>query len=98
RIAGIVDQRKNFMARTQGFDAVVGKPAPASLREQASGHDGIWRGTDSEGQSVRGGYATSKGAGWLIFVSLPEDAIQAALLNTPWTLAALGALLVSAPL
>jgi signal transduction histidine kinase len=98
RIAGILDQRLNFMARTQHFDEVIAKPAPASLREQAAGGDGVWRGLDSEPQMVRGGYARSKVAGWVIFVSLPEKAIQASLLKALWTLAALGALLVGAAL
>src|SRR6185503_19463529 len=96
RIAGILDRRNNFMARTQHFDETVGRPAPASFRQQASKADGLWRGVDSEGELVRGGYAKSKVTGWSIFVSLPEKDIQATLRETLWTVGVLGALLVSA--
>ncbi len=98
RTAGVFDRNDVYLARTVLFDELLGKLAPSSFREQAVGLEGGWRGTDGQGLQVRAAYARSKLAGWSVWVSIPEQVIQSSLLNTLWTLAALGALLMFAAL
>ncbi len=98
RTAGIFDRNNVYLARTSLFDELLGKAAPLSFRQQADGAEGMWRGVDGEGRQVRAGYARSRLAGWAVWVSVSEQVIQSSLLNTLWTLAALGALLTAAAL
>ncbi len=94
RIGGIVDQKQAFLARTQRFDEFLGKRAPQSFIDQAQGNDGRWRGIDSEGQLVRAAYVRSRLAGWYVWVSVPEAAVQSSLSEILVALAALGAALI----
>ncbi len=93
RIAGIFDRNQNFMARTERAE-LIGRRAPQSFVEQATGEMGYWRGIDLEGKRVRAAYAHSKLAGWSGWVSVPEAAVQGSLLGTLWSVAALGAVLI----
>jgi signal transduction histidine kinase/CheY-like chemotaxis protein len=98
RTAGIFDRNNVYLARTALFEDFLGKASPPSFTQLAAGGEGIWRGKDGEGRQVRAAYARSKLAGWAIWVSIPEQVIQSSLLNTLWTLAALGAMLMAAAL
>jgi PAS domain S-box-containing protein len=90
RVAGMLDRENVVMARTEGFDDRVGKPASPRFVEQAQGNEGSWVGTNIQGEAIRVGYAHSKLAGWLVWVGVPDNAVQSALRETLWRLSALG--------
>jgi PAS domain S-box-containing protein len=94
RVAGILDRDNVVMARTEDFENRVGKPASLSFVAQAKGSEGSWVGADIQGRSIRVGYARSKLAGWLVWVGVPDDAVQSALRTTLWRLSALGVALI----
>ena len=68
----------------------IGQRAPQAFVEQANATEGVWRGKSGEGELVRAGYARSRLAGWWIWVSVEESAVQAALRYGVLTLAGLG--------
>jgi PAS domain S-box-containing protein len=88
--AGIFDRNYQVMARTRRFSELVGKHAPHGVIDAATKDRGIWRGTNAEGEIVRLGLARSKIAGWWVWVSIPEAAIQNSLRSTLLSLAAIG--------
>ncbi|HEX4407790.1 MAG TPA: PAS domain S-box protein [Xanthobacteraceae bacterium] len=90
QIAGILDRNNVVMARTEDFDARVGKPALPQFTEKQKGDEGSWVGLNSQGSVIRVGYARSKLSGWLIWVGVPEEAVQNSLRGTFWRLTALG--------
>ncbi len=93
QIAGILDRDNIVLARTQGFDDRVGKPSSKSFTDQIKGPQGFWVGTNIQGYQIRLGYARSKLSGWLIWVGVPDTAVQADLRHTLWALSGLGAAL-----
>ena len=93
RIAGIFDRNHVFMARSEKFEEYVGRLPKQSFIDNVTGSEGHWRGINYEGEMVRVGYARSKLAGWWIWVSIPEQAVQSSLRETLRALAALGAAL-----
>jgi len=93
KTAGIIDRDHLCMARTRLFDHFAGKRTPESFIGPSAATEGDWYGPDAEGEIVRAGFARSKLAGWWIWVSIPERAVQGALRSTLWTLGGLGAAL-----
>jgi hypothetical protein len=81
------------MARSEKFEEYVGRLPQQTFINNVAGMEGHWRGINYEGEMVRVGYARSKLAGWWIWVSVSEQAVQNSLREALWTLAALGAVL-----
>ncbi|HUD87163.1 MAG TPA: ATP-binding protein [Xanthobacteraceae bacterium] len=90
QIAGILDRNNVVMARTEGFEDRVGKPAAEGFVDQIKGPEGSWSGVNSQGYAIRVAYARSKLSGWLVWVGVPEAVFQSQLHRTLWTLSALG--------
>jgi PAS domain S-box-containing protein len=93
QVAGILDSNDLVMARTEGFDERVGKPASKNFVDHLKGAEGIWVGVDSQGYTIRVAYAKSKLSGWVVWVGIPEAAIQSDLRWALFTLSALGLVL-----
>jgi PAS domain S-box-containing protein len=94
QIAGILDRNNVVMARTQDFEARVGKPALPQFTVQQKGDEGSWVGLNTQGSVIRVGYARSKLSGWLVWVGVSEDVVQSAVRGTLWRLIALGVALI----
>ncbi len=93
QIAGILDRNNVLLARTEGFSDRVGRPASTNFIDQIRGSEGIWVGRNIQGYTIRLGYARSRLSGWLVWVGMPDAAIQGRLHRTLWRLSALGAAL-----
>lgn len=93
RIAGILDRKFTYLARTEHSDEFTGKKAPQKFIETVTGNEGIWRGTDITGRSVRAAYSKSKLGGWWIWISVPEETVQSFLQDVLFKLAFLGGVL-----
>jgi signal transduction histidine kinase/CheY-like chemotaxis protein len=91
RFAGVFDRASQILAVSPSREDLVGTPAPPSFVQQVKGDEGVWRGAGIGGPLVRGAYARSNLAGWWVWVSVPEQAVQRALTNPLLALAALGA-------
>jgi PAS domain S-box-containing protein len=94
QVAGMLDRGNVVLARTEGFDERVGKAASNNFVEQIKGSQGTWRGPNIQGYTIRIAYTRSKLSGWLIWVGIPDAAIQGNLHRTLWTLSALGLALI----
>jgi PAS domain S-box-containing protein len=94
RIAGILDRNYAIMANTRTTSDRVGKPAPQVFVDQTKGSQGSWLGRNARGEMIRAAYARSKIAGWVVWVGVPEAAVQSSLRGTLWTLSLLGAALI----
>jgi PAS domain S-box-containing protein len=90
QVAGILDRDNIVMARTEGFDDRVGKPASKNFIDQIKGSEGSWRGVNSQGYSIRIAYSKSKLSGWLVWVGVPDATFQGDLRWTLWALSAIG--------
>jgi len=93
QIAGILDRNNVVLTRTEGFEERVGRAASASFVDQIHRSEGTWVGRNTQGYTIRLGYARSRLSGWLVWVGMPDDAIQSQLHRAPWRLSALGAAL-----
>ena len=96
--AGIVDRNGVFLARSDHHREVSGRLAPRGFVDQASGPEGLWRGTGGAGVPVLAGYARSTLTGWRVGASVPEAVIEAPLTRALWLLTAVGAALVGTSL
>jgi PAS domain S-box-containing protein len=90
QVAGMLDRNSIVMARTEGFEDRIGKPASARFTEKQKGGEGSWVGPNTQGSIIRVGYARSKLSGWTVWVGIPENAVQSSLRGTLWRLTALG--------
>ncbi|GEO18614.1 sensor histidine kinase [Microvirga aerophila] len=93
-VATIIDRADRVVARSRRHEAFVGTPAPDEFRRTAREADGIWEGYNLEGTEVVGAYARSGVSGWMTFVGVPAEIVQAPLRRSLWTLLGLGAVLV----
>ena len=93
RLAGILDRDKKVLASVPFAPDLIGRPAPPGFVERATEPQGTLLGRDAEGESIRAAYARSKLSGWLIWVGVPEAAVQSSLRSALWMLSALGAAL-----
>ena len=91
QVAGILDRNNIVLMRTEGASDRIGKPSSRSFVDQIHGSEGIWVGRNIQGYTIRLGYARSKLSGWLVWVGMPDAAIQGPLHRTLWRLSALGA-------
>jgi PAS domain S-box-containing protein len=93
-VATVIDRADRVVARSRQHDAFVGKPAPDGFLRAAREADGIWEGHNLEGTEVLGAYARSGVSGWMTFVGVPAEIVQAPLHRSLWTLFGLGASLI----
>src|SRR3712207_3236701 len=93
-VATVIDRGNRVVARSRQHEAFVSKPAPDEFLEAALEADGTWEGHNLEGTEVLGAYARSGVSGWMTFVGVPSEIVQAPLRRSLWTLFALGAILV----
>ena len=91
QVAGILDRNNVVLMRTEGASDRIGKPSSRSFVDRIHGSEGIWVGRNVQGYTIRLGYARSKLSGWLVWVGMPDAAIQGPLHRTLWRLSALGA-------
>jgi signal transduction histidine kinase len=98
RTSGIYDSKLEALARSDGLEGVVGKPAPLDFAPPPDQWEASWRGTDLRGQTVRAAFARSSLAGWWVWVSIPDDIIVSPIRDALLTLGLLGALLTIAAL
>ena len=94
RRAGIVDRNDRVVARTEDLPRVIGNTAAPDFVRATRAREGIWRGTNVAGETVRSAFTHSKLTGWTVYVSLPEAVIMGALQETMLTLVALGVALI----
>jgi PAS domain S-box-containing protein len=90
QVAGMLDRDNAVLARSEGFDDRVGRPASKNFVDQMKGAEGSWRGVNIQGYEIRIAYARSKLAGWLVWVGLPDAEVQSELRWTLWALSLLG--------
>ncbi len=93
QIAGVHDRNNIVLTRTEESNERIGKPASKSFTDQIKGPEGTWLGQNLQGYKIRLGYARSKISGWLVWVGVPDAAIQADLHRALGSLSALGAAL-----
>jgi PAS domain S-box-containing protein len=93
-VATVIDRGNHVVARSRQHEAFVGKAAPDEFLSTAREADGIWEGYNLEGTAVLGAYARSGVSGWMAFVGVPAEIVQAPLRQSLWTLLALGAVLI----
>jgi PAS domain S-box-containing protein len=93
-VATVIDRSNHVVARSRQHEAFVGKAAPDEFLSAAREADGIWEGYNLEGTAVLGAYARSGVSGWMAFVGVPAETVQAPLRQSLWTLLALGAVLI----
>jgi PAS domain S-box-containing protein len=93
-VATVIDRADRVVARSRQHEAFVSKPAPDEFLRAARGADGIWEGHNLEGTEVLGAYARSGVSGWMTFVGVPAEIVQAPLHRSLWTLLGLGAALI----
>jgi hypothetical protein len=60
QLSGILDRDNVVMARTEGFQDRIGKPASTRFTDQIKGTDGFWRGVNVQGYTIRLAYTKSK--------------------------------------
>lgn len=75
RTSGIYDNKLVVLARSDGVGGLVGKSAPPDFTPRLDQWEGLWRGTDLRGQTVRAAFVRSNLAGWWIWVSIPDETI-----------------------
>nr|WP_274597240.1 PAS domain S-box protein [Microvirga tunisiensis] len=93
-VATVIDRADRVVARSRQHEAFVSKPAPDEFLRAARGADGIWEGHNLEGTEVLGAFARSGVSGWMTFVGVPAEIVQAPLHRSLWTLLGLGAALI----
>jgi signal transduction histidine kinase/CheY-like chemotaxis protein len=89
-IAGVYDRARVVMARSDGIEGIVGKPAPSGFAPRGDETEGLWRGVDVRGQTVRAAFARSKLADWWVWVSVPDEVIVRPIREALETLGLLG--------
>jgi PAS domain S-box-containing protein len=94
QVAGMLDRDNVVLGRTEDFDSRVGKPASKDFVDQIKGSEGAWRGLNVQGYTIRIAYARSKLTGWLVWIGIPDAAVQTNLRWTLWALTALGLALI----
>ncbi len=92
--SGILDRRNVVIARSVDHDRFVGKVAPGAWRSRSDATEGIWTGRNLEGVEVTSAYVISPQSHWAVFVSVPEQLLNAPLRRALWTLALIGTLLL----
>ena len=91
QIAGILDRNNVVMMRSEGASDRIGRPASRDFVDAIHGAEGTWVGRNIQGYTIRLGYARSRLSGWLVWVGMPDAAIQGPLHRALWRLSALGA-------
>ncbi|MGE0750011.1 MAG: ATP-binding protein [Variibacter sp.] len=91
--AGVVDGNGIILARSDKNDTFSGRPAAPDFVSSAQGLEGVWRGKNTGGETVRTAYARSRLANWIVYVSIPEERVSAQLGRALWTVGAVGILL-----
>jgi PAS domain S-box-containing protein len=94
-IAAVIDRSGRLVARSHQSETFLGQSAPAEFLRTATAPEGIYEGTNLEEAAILGGYTRSSFSGWLAFVGIPSSLFQGALRQSLWTLAVLGASLLS---
>jgi PAS domain S-box-containing protein len=93
-VATVIDRADHVVARSRQHEAFVSKPAPDGFLRVAREADGIWEGHNLEGAEVLGAYARSGVSGWMTFVGVPSEVVQAPLHRSLLTLFGLGTALI----
>jgi PAS domain S-box-containing protein len=93
-VATVIDRADRVVARSRQHEAFVSKPAPDGFLKASREADGMWEGQNLEGTEVLGAYARSGVSGWMTFVGVPAEIVQAPLHRSLWTLLGLGATLI----
>lgn len=93
-VATVIDRGNRVVARSRQHEAFVSRPAPDEFLKAAREADGTWEGRNLEGAEVLGAYARSGVSGWMTFVGVPSEIVQAPLHRSLWTLFGLGTALV----
>ena len=77
--ATIVDRQGIILARKQGIDQWLGKPAdPALVTQSRQSEEGAFRTTRrDEGVAVYGAYARSRLSGWMVGLTVPAAIVEA---------------------
>jgi PAS domain S-box-containing protein len=86
----LVDEAGRIVWRSSEPERHVGRLATADLRRHATGEQGVWRGTNLEGEEVLAAYARSQYSGLRVAVGAPVELVGAPLRSSLKTLAALG--------
>ncbi len=71
-IASVTDREGKIIARSEDHAESVGSSRGTDIWEGTLQHSGIWRSTDSKGESVLRASNHSQELGWLVAVSVPE--------------------------
>jgi hypothetical protein len=88
--AGIIDRKGLFITRTVDPDKYIATPAPPAFRTVMGQKEGFIRDIDVEGRPVIRAFVRSPLSGWLIWTSVPEDALTGDLRRSLWLLLAFG--------
>lgn len=85
--SGIIDGRGKFIARSHGFETLVGKPAAAPLVEAAAAsYRGRVSNLSVEGIPFQNFYHHSDVANWFVAVGVPEAVMNTAVERAAWLL------------
>ena len=82
-LAGLIDRKGNFVARSLEHDTMVGKPASEGFRTAARQSREGWREFISvEGNAISNGHVTSHLSGWVMGVAVERGLFEAPIRRT----------------
>lgn len=97
-LAGLIDTKGNFIARSRDHDRNVGRPASEGFRAAVrSGREGWNEMVSVEGQPIANAHVTSRISGWAMGVAVDRARFEAPILRTLMTatLAGVAAIIAS---
>jgi two-component sensor histidine kinase len=90
----ILDGRNQVLGRSRDPDRFIGHEASDSFKRAATGSEGFFEGTSLDGELTFGAYARSPLTGWISFVSMSRQQLDAAARRSVWATIAAVALSV----
>src|SRR4051794_26359903 len=90
----ILDRNNRVIARSRTPDQFLGREASESFKRAATAQEGFFEGTSLDGELTFGAYARSPLTGWISFVSMSRQQLDAAARRSVWATIAAVALSV----
>lgn len=90
----LVDRAGRIIARSVEHDRFVGQEAPKPFRDRIEKGEGVWTGTNMNGESVFAAFTRSPFSGWTAAVSIPQSVLEQPLRRFLLIVSAFGALLL----
>jgi PAS domain S-box-containing protein len=94
-VATLIDRKGIIVARTQGIEGLLGKPATPELVAQSRlSEDGSLRHVSRDGIAVYTAYSRSRLSGWTVGLGAPAEAVEAPGRRSLWAIAGGGVVLL----